>query len=180
MLKDAIIAAHNVPIDLGFVGMEFARLGQNFPSLEVIDTIQIARQYFNFRSNGLQVIAAELGIERSAAHRAMADVMTTRAVLDSLMDKLGPFTTVQFNNIGESAVVDPAALNLPPVLQEALASKRDLFISYVDQKGRETQRRITPRQIMVMQDYIYISAHCHLRDEDRSFRLDRITEIKLG
>jgi predicted DNA-binding transcriptional regulator YafY len=69
---------------------------------------------------------------------------------------------------------------LPPLIQEALANKKDLFICYVDQKGNETQRRITPRQILVLRDYIYISAHCHLRDEDRTFRLDRITEFKLG
>jgi DNA polymerase-3 subunit epsilon len=180
MLDGAIIVAHNAPFDLGFVGSEFARLGQKFATVEVIDTLQVARQYFNFGSNGLQVIADILGIERTAAHRAMADVRTTRAVLGYFLEQLGQIQTEQFECISEALVVNPADLNLPPLLQEALASKKDLFISYVDQKGRETQRRITPRQILVMQDYIYISAYCHLRGEDRSFRLDRITEIKFG
>jgi predicted DNA-binding transcriptional regulator YafY len=109
----------------------------------------------------------------------MADVMTARAVLDYFLEQLGQIPSEHFNYVSASPIADPAALNLPPLLQEALASRRDLFISYVDQKGQETHRRITPRQILVMQDYIYISAHCHLRGEDRSFRLDRITEITL-
>jgi DNA polymerase-3 subunit epsilon len=180
LLGDAVIVAHNAPFDLGFVRSELGRLGKSLPSVEVIDTLQLARQHFHFPSNGLQAIADALDIERSTAHRAMADVLTTRAVLRIFLDRLGQVSTEEYVSLPLPPVPDTANLNLPPLLQEALTQKYDLWIRYVDQKGRETERRITPRQILLRQDYIYVSAHCHLRDEDRSFRLDRITEIRLG
>lgn len=77
-------------------------------------------------------------------------------------------------------VAAPSSPDLPPLIQEAFASKKRLFIRYVDMKGVETERWITPTQILVLNDYIYVSAHCHLRGEDRSFRLDRIAEMKLA
>ncbi len=179
LLQDAVIVAHNAPFDLGFVRSELGRLGKSLPSVEVIDTLQLARQYFRFHSNSLQAIADALSIERSTAHRAMADVLTTRAVLKCFLARLEQVSTEQYETVPVPPAPDPAGLDLPPLLQEALAQKHDLWIRYVDQKGNETERRITPRQILVQRDYIYISAHCHLRDEDRSFRLDRITEFKL-
>jgi DNA polymerase-3 subunit epsilon len=178
-LEDAIIVAHNAPFDLGFVSSELARLGKSLPSAEVIDTLQIARRHFHFPSNGLQAIAYALKIECSTVHRAMADVVITRAVMGHFLARMVKIPTEQYVSISAPPAPVSTTLNLPPLIQEALASKKDLLIRYVDQKGRETQRRITPKQIMVLQDYIYLSAHCHLRDEDRSFRLDRITEMKL-
>jgi DNA polymerase-3 subunit epsilon len=179
MFEDAIIVAHNAPFDLGFIGSEYSRLGQSFPSVEVIDTLQVARNYFNFSSNSLQAIANELMIERSGAHRAMADVLTTREVLACFFERLEQIPAESFMGFSPLPVLDPGSENFPPSLQEALASKKDLVINYVDQKGKESRRRITPIQITMMQDYIYINAYCHLRGENRSFRLDRIVEIQL-
>ena len=77
-------------------------------------------------------------------------------------------------------VASAAAFDLPPQLQEAFAARKRLFIRYVDQKGHETERWITPNQVLVLHDYIYVAAHCHLRDEERNFRLDCIAEMKLA
>jgi DNA polymerase III subunit epsilon len=179
LLEDAILVCHNAPFDLSFVTSEFNRLGRSLPTLEMIDTLQLARAYFNFASNGLQAIANALSIERSGAHRALADVLTTRAVLDHLLVKLEHLSLDELVSIYTSPVTEPAVSDLPPQLEEAFAGKKRLFIRYVDQKGHETQRWITPKQVLARNDYFYVVARCHLRDEDRSFRLDRITEMNL-
>jgi DNA polymerase-3 subunit epsilon len=178
-LEDAIIVCHNAPFDLGFVSSEFNRLGQEFPPVKVIDTLLLARKHFNFDSNSLQAIADHFMIDRSDAHRAMADALTTREVLEHFLVKLKrlPFDDLVY--VYTPPVAAPEALDLPPFIQEALISKKRLFIRYVDKKGLETERWITPKQIVDMNDYIYVAAHCHLRDEERYFRLDRITEMKL-
>jgi DNA polymerase III epsilon subunit family exonuclease len=54
LLDEAIIVCHNAPFDLGFVSNEFNRLAQPLPPLEVIDTLLLAREYFNFDSNSLR------------------------------------------------------------------------------------------------------------------------------
>ena len=179
LLEDAVIVCHNAPFDLGFVNSEFIRLGQKFPPVEVIDTLQLARQHFDFASNSLQSIGEALMIDRSGAHRALADVLTTREVLNHFLVKLKHLPMDELVDLYSPPAAATAALDLPPLIQEAFSSKKRLFIRYVDKKGRETQRWITPKQVLALDDYIYVSAHCHLRDEDRSFRLDRITEMKL-
>jgi len=34
-------------------------------------------------------------------------------------------------------------------------------------------------QVMALNDYLYLLAHCHLRDEERNFRLDRIENMNI-
>ncbi len=179
LLKDAIIVCHNAPFDLGFVSSELTRLGQELPPVEVIDTLQLARTYFDFDSNSLQSIADHFMIDRSGAHRALADVLTTRDVLEHFLVKLKHLPMDELIDVYSPPAAAPAALDLPPLIQEALTSKKRLLICYVDKQGRETQRWISPKKILALNDYIYVAAHCHLRDEERYFRLDRIVEMKL-
>jgi len=101
-------------------------------------------------------------------------------VFENFLGRLEMIRPDEFDRFSMPPTPDVTNFNLPPLLQEALASRKNLFIRYVDQKGRETERLITPKQIMVAQDYIYVSALCHLRNEERSFRLDRITEMEPG
>ena len=179
-LEGAIVVCHNAPFDLGFMCSEFNRLGQEFPPVKAIDTLRLARTHFAFPSNSLQAIADTLRIDRSGAHRALADVLTTRAVLGYILVKLKQVPLDEMVSMYIPPVAAPAAFVLPPQLQEAFAGNKRLFIRYVDQKGHNTERWITPKEVLALKGYIYVAAHCHLRDEDRHFRLDRITKMKLS
>lgn len=66
-----------------------------------------------------------------------------------------------------------------PVIEEALQNKKRLFIRYLDRKGEVSERWITPKQILALNDYLYMVAHCHLRDDERNFRLDRIEGMEI-
>ena len=54
-----------------------------------------------------------------------------------------------------------------------------MFIRYVDGKENVSERWITPKGVTGLQDYVYLQAYCHLREDERSFRLDRIVEVKV-
>ncbi len=54
-----------------------------------------------------------------------------------------------------------------------------MYIRYVDGEGKVSERWITPKQITGLADYVYLTAHCHLREAERNFRLDRIVEVKI-
>ena len=71
------------------------------------------------------------------------------------------------------------AIELPTELSEAISSGKRLFINYVDGDGQQTQRWITPLQVLGLADYIYLRAYCHLREAERNFRLDRILEVSV-
>lgn len=179
LLKDAVIVCHNVPFDLGFLSSELGRINQHLPTVLTLDTLDIARRYFDFDSNSLQSIAHWLEIEVAGAHRALDDVFTTREVLKYFAHKLTGTDIERAIAPYYPPVTSPQELNLPPVIEEALQSKKRLFIRYVDRKGDVSERWITPKQIVALNDYLYMVAHCHLRDDERNFRLDRIEQMEI-
>jgi predicted DNA-binding transcriptional regulator YafY len=57
----------------------------------------------------------------------------------------------------------------------AVRDNRTLRIRYTDVGGLETERAVDPLHIVVGPNGSYLTGWCHLREEDRVFRLDRIT-----
>lgn len=185
-LNDAVLVAHNAPFDLGFVANEFYLARQPCPENLVVDTLTLLRRYFSFRSNSLPRVAEALGIDRERAHRALADVLTTRAVFNFILDDLarrGAATLGDLLNLQGGAIAWERAaradLPLPPALEEALRSQRRLFLRYVDEYGTLSERWVSPRGVTAREEYIYLRAHCYLRDAERHFRLDRVLEMKV-
>ena len=179
MIEDAVIVCHNVPFDLGFLSSELERINKHIPTVLTLDTLELARQHFDFDSNSLQFIARRLNIEVTTAHRALGDTYTTQAVLKHFAHKLNSTDIERAILPYDPPVTSPRALNLPPVIEEALQSRKRLFIRYIDRKGDASERWITPKQVLALSDYLYVVAHCHLRDEERNFRLDRIERMEI-
>lgn len=186
-LREAVLVAHNAPFDLGFLVNEFRLARQDPPDNLVLDTLSFLRGHFKFPSNSLPRVADYLGIEKRTAHRALADVLTTRQVFAFVVDELGArrhartldeFLDLQGGNI-EWRQRNGAELPLPPALEEALRGNRRLFIRYEDANGGRTERWISPRAVYRQRDTIYVSAFCHLRGNERQFRLDRVIEMKV-
>jgi predicted DNA-binding transcriptional regulator YafY len=115
------------------------------------------------------------------AHRALADALTDRLLFFALMDiaqSIGR-SLQDFLGLYNSPARPSDAIQLPTELAEALSSGKRLHITYVDGDGKQTQRSITPIQVLGLADYIYLRAYCHLRKAERSFRLDRILEVNV-
>jgi len=81
-LEGSVIVAHNAEFDLGFLNMEFERVGLRFPDLPVLDTLVLARRNWKFQSNRLGNIAKELNISSEGWHRALSDVEMTRKIFE--------------------------------------------------------------------------------------------------
>lgn len=88
ILHKAVIICHNAPFDIGFLESEVEAAGLSFPRFPVIDTLTIARRYFNFYSNNLGNVAKCLRIEIDQEHRAMSDVITTEKIFWELVKDL--------------------------------------------------------------------------------------------
>jgi DNA polymerase-3 subunit epsilon len=182
LLKDSVLVAHNAPFDLAFlsVELEICRLPATINA--VIDTLALARRCYRFPSNSLGSVAHFLGIEVRGQHRAMVDVLTTKMVLERFLadssetgiTMLGELLEAQGGSI---RVPHRESIPLPPQIEEALKCGRKLLLCYVSASGEETQRTVTPLSVATSGGYIYLVAMCHLRHEQRSFRLDRIVEM---
>lgn len=178
-LKGAVVVCHNAQFDIQFLDSEFKRLGREIQIPNLIDTLHLARQFFDLPSYSLLSIAEAFHVPATGAHRALNDALTARNVFFNMMESLKQFNKPLDDYIGiySSPAWPNEGIQLPTELGEAIYSNRKLFIRYIDGDGEETQRWITPKQVMGLSDYIYLQAHCHLRNAERSFRLDRIVEV---
>jgi DNA polymerase-3 subunit epsilon len=180
-LSDAVIVCHNAQFDIQFLDSEFKRLGHEIQIPNLIDTLNLARQFYDLPSYSLLSIAEAFHVPMTAAHRALDDALTARGIFFNMMEGLKEFNKPLDEYIGiyNSPVWPNEGIQLPTELGEAIYSNRKIFIRYIDGDGDETERWITPKQVMGLSDYIYLQAYCHLRNAERSFRLDRIVEVKI-
>jgi len=69
---------------------------------------------------------------------------------------------------------DPDA-DVAEAIWRAVRDNKVLRIHYVDVGAVETEREVEPQHVVVGPNGSYLTAWCHLRGEDRVFRMDRIT-----
>ena len=180
LLQDAVLVAHNARFDVGFLRYEWQVAGQTLPSLAVVDTLALAQARYRFRHNSLGAIAGELGIIPTSLHRAMADVLITWQVWQRFvahMREAGPVTLahVMYPHSRRSVAELTAMIT---VLQEAIPTGKPLQLRYQPEKAPETVRVVQPLEVYYERGHGYIRAFCHLRQEERNFRFDRIAELR--
>jgi len=180
LLDGALLVCHNAPFDIGFIEAEYSRLGLSLQLAGVIDTLLLSRRFFHFQSNSLSSLARRFNIKTPDAHRALGDSLTTFYVLHALSRSLnaeGVRPDLFWVEPHQPAPVVQLDIDLPPEIQDALISKSPVEIIYIDSSGLETTRTITPRHVHAENGLVYLVAYCHLRQAERSFRLDRIAAI---
>jgi DNA polymerase III epsilon subunit family exonuclease len=181
-VEGSAIVAHNAPFDLSFLSRELELCRCSAITNVIVDTLALARHCYRFPSNSLGSVARFLGVEICGEHRALADVVTTRGILElflaDLVERgvttLGQLMEAQGGRIG---LHRREAVPLPPQIEEALEGEGRLLLRYVSARGEETVRMVTPLFVEAYGGCFYLVAMCHLRHEQRSFRLDRIVEM---
>jgi DNA polymerase III epsilon subunit family exonuclease len=195
----AVVAGHNIGFDLSFLRGEYALAGRDIArewagglgtcvgigSGQVIDTVRIARRRFGRGGNGLQRLSQTLGIMPSTAHRALADAQTTLALFGRLMEPLGGWSATlaqaiqqQGGPVNLAQTRDSSSGPLLPLeLAEALEQRRVVQMEYVDARQRRTRRTIYPLEVRRANGELTLIAHCHLRDDRRAFKVERIVEF---
>jgi DNA polymerase-3 subunit epsilon len=182
-LEDTILVAHNAPFDLSFLDTELGICGMPPLANCVVDTLALARRCYSFGSNSLQSVAHALGLVTRGRHRALADVLTTRQVLDRFLADLRTRSMFTLGDLlaaqgGHVEVPERETIPLPPEMEEALNRRCSLWLRYVSGAGEETLREVDPLQVTSYSGCVYLVAFCHLRNEQRTFRLDRIVEMR--
>lgn len=88
-LEGAVLAAHNVRFDYGFLKNEFKRLGITLRQ-KVICTVKLSRKlYPQHRSHGLDALISRHQLTCDARHRAMGDVEMLVGFIKAAQQELG-------------------------------------------------------------------------------------------
>lgn len=187
LMQGCVVVGHNVRFDLAFIDMEFRRCRQQmteiFGRAHVMDTVRIARRRLGHKGNGLQRLAPRLGIEPTGAHRALADALTTSLVFEKLLEPVGGWQMCLCDAIAQQG--GPMGLLpanrreslLPLELIEALEQCCPVLMEYVDAGEQRSQRTIQPLRLRKKNGELLLVAHCHLRNDQRTFKLDRIVRL---
>jgi DNA polymerase III epsilon subunit family exonuclease len=186
LLEGAAILGHNIGFDLSFLNGEFRRCGldlrQYFGEVPIFDTVRIARKRFGRGGNALPLLSRRLGVEPAVSHRALADAQTTAAVFRELLAPVGGYGLSVCDCLAEQGgMIDIARIGgeslLPLELEEALEAGRPVMMEDLDAQGRRTERMVQPLHIRRHKGELLLVAHCHLRDDRRTFKLERVVRL---
>ena len=186
LFAGAAILGHNIRFDLSFLHAECRRAGadlcQALGDIPVFDTVRIARKRFGRGGNALSVLSRRLGVDPVTSHRALADAVTTAGVFDKLLEPVGGYNLSLCDAfVQQGGPIDLArsgSANLLPLeLEEALEAQRPVMMEYLDARGSRTHRAIKPLHVRRAKGELLLIAHCHLREDRRTFKLDRIVRL---
>ncbi|MDP2305492.1 MAG: exonuclease domain-containing protein [Pseudomonadota bacterium] len=175
LLGGAILVAHNARFDLAFLDMECARAGLTAPEVPVIDTLGLSRRVLALPSHRLSAVCEHLGIGRGRAHRALDDAEATWEMAWQLLDRADPERRLTVED-AERLCRRPNTEELKVVLDALLAAAlrhEPITIDYRSSDAQATRRAITVQRVLGSR----VEAFCHLRGEDRVFRMDRISLV---
>lgn len=177
LMHGAVFLAHNLPFDKEFLLWEHRRWQLPTPLCQPeIDTLLLGRHALGLPRCNLTSLAARVGIEHRGAHRALNDARSTLGVFLRLLETIEPGGVPTVRQL-QARVVDlrrgsPHRRRIGLVLSAAARDRADLEIDYTSLvPGPLCQRRrVTARRVHGG----WLEAWCHLRDEERRFRLERI------
>ena len=135
--------------------------------------------------NDEEALAVMLGLQ--AAKRV--GLVATPGAIEGALSKIGRVMPVELRR-RLSAVQDALVTDLPPrggytpnsgvivTLSEGVQQRRRVWISYADAQGQQTEREFDPYGLAFVSGRWYTAGLCHLRNDLRVFRLDRIVRIE--
>ena len=181
-VNDRVLVAHNARFDLNCLAHECKKVGWAQPQFRAVDSLKLARSLWSGQvNNKLETLAALCGHRWSGdAHRAMADVEALFTVMDRLCRQF-PENLGTLGGLLRTGEVQPTIVQ--SVEQVALSGTAKLLnrnrgtpiqIQYESKASGLSRRTVTPVEIFVDNGMEFLTAYCHRRLENRTFRVSRI------
>lgn len=187
MIRDAVVVCHNAPFDLSFLRAELDRARQPLPRLTALDTLALAQAVWDTSSYSLDNLCAALGI-RKVGHSALGDARATRQLFWRIakevrrdgVDKLSDLFDLQGGALDWRHIRrTEEPIEPPPMIRQAMDSGALLWIRYQDARGAISERMVRPMGVIGQRGQAYLRAFCHLRNQERTFGLERILEMRI-
>jgi DNA polymerase III subunit epsilon len=182
LLDGAILVAHNAGFDLLFLNSELQRLGLPPLAQPVLDTLAVARNLLRRSSYSLGSLARSYGLA-APTHRAMSDVRALRQVFAFLLEdlaRLGVSTPRALLRYQRGLLPSDPEPRPPEIIALALSEQRRLRMRYNGSSApAPTDREIDPIELVVERGTLCLRAFCYLRNDVRTFVIDRILAVEL-
>lgn len=186
-IRGSCLCSYNAGFDLAFLNNELKIMGSGFPAgILVVDILRMAKRLLPGLSRyALWFVAGQLGIKTAQQHRAFSDVELTLGVFNKLRDILRTKEIFDFRNFISLFALNSSALediNNQKIakIQEAIGLGLRLKMKYLSSSSAQVSlREVVPKEIRQDKDRSYLIAHCCLKNEERSFRIDGILSLEV-
>ena len=186
-LAGAILLAHHAAFDVAFLTCELRRAEIEPVPVLVLDTYHLARKVFpQAPSYKLSALMAMLDIDMEGlAHRALPDSIACARLFEACVKALPEGDGISLAELIRRypqcrvgmADLSPETYPVQIPLQAAIAGQTDILIAYRNARKELLERRISPILFGGYGRFRYVEAFCHLRQENRQFRIDRIQGV---
>lgn len=175
---------YKISFDLGFMNNELSSLKRKELSNKAFDVLFMARHCLKeLKRYSLVDVATYFDIDKGVSHRAYDDAKTTALVFKALCPLIEEDKVLTFD-----ALYDLCGYNketntkIDDVLYEeikhAIKTQGMLRIKYKSAKGDLTDREIMPLRIERRGKDFFLIAQCVLRNDMRSFSINRIASCE--
>jgi len=183
--KGSVLVAYNAGFDLGFIEAALGLERELLQDYLVVDALALARKYFPEAGRyNLGLLSRHLGISSGVEHRAMADVLMTLEIFKKELERISGEGIKDVEGIVyKNAKIEAKVLRVKDyklkLIEDAIRQQKKLNITYRSAwDNKVTRRVITPKEIRNGYDRSYMIAFCHMKNEERNFRVDCIIDAE--
>ena len=183
-IEDSVIVGHNIKFDMKFLNNELMLAGlPQRDGQRTIDTVRMSRGIIpELGKYSLAIVSHFMEIKNMQQHRAMADVETTLKVFLNLLQlaakrRICSLATIE-SLFGPNKIVKQHKRAKMKEIQRALDEKANLELMYLGRNSGASIREVTPSKILGTGKTALLVGHCHLKDEERHFNVDKIIQLE--
>lgn len=155
----------------GRYGAYHLRPGFKLPPLMFTNDEALALTLGLFAARKLGLAEATPAVEGVAAKVERVLPLELRGQMQALQN------TLEFQSLNAKGVARAEVIS---VLSTAAQLEQSAFLSYQAFKSEVSEREVDPYGLVYRMGYWYMVGYCHLRQDLRSFRLDRVLEASPG
>lgn len=187
-IDGSVLVAHRAAYDMGFIALEYDRVGKPLPHNYVLDSSLLAKMAFPKSTNHrLSTLTELLNIPLKNAHRALDDSQACLEVALQSMEKIAPRDSLEKvlemqKQVFKWETFSVGDLLANPTTHPLIQACREQLVLEIIYKGGShpgKPRRITPYGLVRNPQGDYVVAMCHIDNLEKRFYLQRMTSAKI-
>ena len=188
--SECVFMAHNAGFDVEFLRVNLAKAGLPCPSNAVVDTLVLAREFLRDTPNHqLKTVVEHLGLPCGDYHRALADSVHVKDVFLSMAKNFqinrwddlcmnGAVTKFDYDRFADDSYSSLPEKTMVVVNSIRKAIEKSLLVTMEYEGQYKSKRTVQPTALIHSRGNIYLTAFCRRAQAERTFRVDRIANVK--
>jgi DNA polymerase III epsilon subunit family exonuclease len=186
-IQGTYLAAYNARFDQAFLQNELELLKIKLPQeILAVDVLMMARRMLaDLDSYALSSVAESLDLADYQKHRALGDIEVTAEIFKFLLNNVEEAGITNFKDffnmfgIHREVISEMNAYKEAAILRAIDLGARLRIKYFTASTAQLSEREVTPHELKEEGGFKYLVGHCHLRKDQRTFKISNITQLQL-